>query len=64
MVLSANKFPELQALLAAGNEIMLEADGRIVARVTAVPIKPKQRIAGLLRGKIRITAYFDDTLKG
>ena len=61
MVLSVNKFPELQALLAAGDEIMLEDDGRIVARVTAVPVKQKQRIAGLLRGKIRVTPDFDDT---
>ena len=61
MVLSVNKFPELRALLATGDEIMLEDDGRIVARVTAVPMERKQRIAGLLRGKIRVTPDFDDT---
>ena len=61
MVLSVTKFPELQALLAAGDEIMLEDDGRIVARVMAIPMERKQRIAGLLRGKIRVAPDFDDT---
>lgn len=58
MVLSVNRFPEPPVALAAGDEIMLENDGRIVTRLTAVPVERKQHIAGLrlLHDKVRILA--------
>jgi antitoxin (DNA-binding transcriptional repressor) of toxin-antitoxin stability system len=59
MTLSVEKFPELQALLAAGQEVTLEDHGQIVARVTPVAKTRGRPIAGLLSGKIRIADDFD-----
>ncbi|MEY4532136.1 MAG: hypothetical protein RLZZ156_2859 [Deinococcota bacterium] len=61
MILSLEKYPELQALLATGSEIALENNGQIVARVMPINSTKGRPIAGLLRGKIRIADDFDQT---
>ena len=61
MTLSVEKYPELQTLLASGQEIMLENNGQIVARVMPVAARTGRPIAGLLRGKIHIEPDFDET---
>ncbi len=61
MTVSIEKFPELQVLLAAGHEVMLEKNGLIVARVARIPNTYKRPIAGLLRGQIRVSSDFDET---
>ena len=61
MTLRVEKYPELQTLLASGQEIMLENNGQIVARVMPVAARTGRPIAGLLRGKIHIEPDFDET---
>ena len=61
MTLSVEKYPELQALLALGQEITLENNGQVVGRVTPIAPKSGRPIPGLLRGKIHIEPDFDET---
>jgi antitoxin (DNA-binding transcriptional repressor) of toxin-antitoxin stability system len=61
MTLSVEKYPELQALLASGQEIALEQNGQVVARVTPIERRAGRPIPGLLRGKIQIAPDFDKT---
>jgi antitoxin (DNA-binding transcriptional repressor) of toxin-antitoxin stability system len=61
MTLSLEKYPELQALLQAGQEIRLEQSGQVVARVLPVAQRKGVPIGGLLKGKIRIAPDFDKT---
>jgi antitoxin (DNA-binding transcriptional repressor) of toxin-antitoxin stability system len=61
MTLSVEKYPELQALLASGQEIALEQNGEVVARVTPIQRRTGLPIPGLLSGKIWIAPDFDKT---
>ncbi len=61
MTLSLEKYPELQALLATGQEVIFENHGQVIARVTPIARKTGRPIAGLLQGQIRIAPDFDQT---
>ncbi len=53
---------ELVALVVGGLEVILEDNGRALARLSAIPEAPRQRIAGLHEGQGWISEDFDDPL--
>lgn len=52
----------LLAVAAAGGEVVIARDGHPVARLVPVGTAPRRRKPGVLRGRIRVAAGFDDPL--
>jgi antitoxin (DNA-binding transcriptional repressor) of toxin-antitoxin stability system len=53
---------DLLALIAGGDEIVIEEDGKAVARLSPVPTQSEQRIAGLHEGQGWVSEDFDEPL--
>ena len=53
---------DLLALIAGGDEIVIEEDGNAMARLSPVPTRSEQRIAGLHEGQCWVSEDFDEPL--
>ena len=49
----------LLALVESGEEVIIARNGRPVARLSALPARGPDRVPGLWKGKVRISADFD-----
>jgi antitoxin (DNA-binding transcriptional repressor) of toxin-antitoxin stability system len=57
--------PQLLQQLQAGEELLLEIEGKVVAKVTSViePQGPPYRMPGFAKGEFRISDDFDEPLE-
>jgi antitoxin (DNA-binding transcriptional repressor) of toxin-antitoxin stability system len=53
---------DLLALIPGGNEIVIEEDGKALARLSPISPQPEQRIAGLHEGQGWVSEDFDEPL--
>jgi antitoxin (DNA-binding transcriptional repressor) of toxin-antitoxin stability system len=53
---------DLLALIAGGDEIVIEKDGKALARLSPIPPQTEQRIAGLHEGQGWVSEDFDEPL--
>jgi len=53
---------DLLALIAGGDEIVIEEDGKALARLSPIPAQTEQRIAGLHEGQGWVSEDFDQSL--
>jgi prevent-host-death family protein len=56
------QFPKLLARVSLGEEVIIAKAGKLIARLVAVAKKPKRRVPGIDRGKIRMAPDFDAPL--
>lgn len=56
------RLPELLPLISKGNTIIIEKDKNPLAQIIGIKKPPKKRVAGLNRGKIRVSDDFDSPL--
>jgi prevent-host-death family protein len=57
-----NQLPDLIALAAEGNEVIITDEGKPLARLVPMTSSAKQRVAGLNRGQIWTSEDFDEAL--
>ncbi|MFL6207934.1 MAG: type II toxin-antitoxin system Phd/YefM family antitoxin [Pyrinomonadaceae bacterium] len=57
-----NQLPDLIALAAEGNEVIITDEGKPLVRLVPVVSSAKQRVAGLNRGQIWTSEDFDEAL--
>jgi prevent-host-death family protein len=57
-----NQLPDLIALAAEGNEVIITDEGKPLARLVPVASPAKRRVAGLSRGQIWTSKDFDEAL--
>lgn len=53
---------ELLAMVANGAEVLIEDEGKALARLSPIPHQPRQRIAGLHEGQGWVSEDFDAPL--
>lgn len=56
------QLPKLLTLVSEGNEIIISADNKPLAKIVPFTQAPKKRVAGLNKGKIKASENFDDPL--
>ncbi len=56
------QLPKLLSLVSEGNEIIISADDKPLAKIVPFYSSPKKRIAGLNKGKIHASDDFDEPL--
>ena len=56
------QFAKLLSIVSEGNEVIISEDNKLIAKVVPLSSSPKKRIAGLNKGKIRMSEDFDDPL--
>ena len=56
------QLPKLLAFVSEGNEIIISADNKPIAKIVPFSSTPKKRTAGLNKGMIRTSKDFDDPL--
>jgi prevent-host-death family protein len=57
-----NQLPDLIALAAEGNEVIITDEGKPLARLVSMATSTKRRVAGLNRGQIWTSEDFDAAL--
>ena len=57
-----DQLPDLIALAAEGNEVIITDEGKPLARLVPVASSAKRRVAGLNRGQIWTSEDFDEAL--
>jgi prevent-host-death family protein len=57
-----DQLPDLIALAAEGNEVIITDEGKPLARLVPVAAPAKRRVAGLNRGSIWTSEDFDEAL--
>jgi prevent-host-death family protein len=56
------QLPKLLTLVSEGNEVIISADNKPIARIVPFSPPPKKRTAGLNKGKVKMSKGFDDPL--
>ena len=56
------QLPKLLSLVSEGNEIIISADDKPLAKIVPFSVPPKNRTAGLNKGKIHASNDFDELL--
>lgn len=57
-----DQLPDLIALAAEGNEVIITDEGKPLARLVPIAASAKRRVAGLNRGSIWTSEDFDEAL--
>ncbi|MGB5157586.1 type II toxin-antitoxin system Phd/YefM family antitoxin [Desulfobacterium sp. N47] len=56
------QLPKLLSLVSEGNEIIISANDKPLAKIVPFSLSPKKRTAGLNKGKMHASDDFDDPL--
>ena len=56
------QLPKLLTLVLEGNEVIISADNKPIAKIGPFSSSPKKRTAGLNKGKVKMSKDFDDPL--
>ena len=56
------QLPKLLSIVSEGNEVIISSDDKPLAKLIPCTSSLKKRIAGLNKGKVRITEDFDEPL--
>jgi len=56
------QLPKLLTLVSEGNEVIISADNKPIAKIVPFSPLPKKRMAGLNKGKVKMGKGFDDPL--